>query len=287
MRRELNKTGLKVRAIGLGAMPLSLEGRPDEAQAYDVIEAFIECGGDFIDTANVYCLDSSDIGHNERLINKILAQLGRRDEVLIATKGGLIRPNGSWDVDARPEELRAACEKSLLDLNTDVIALYQLHAPDPNVRLTDSIGELIRLKEEGKILHIGLSNVGPDELELALRETQIASVQNRCHPFKKRDFNNGLVRMCEDRGIAYIPHSPVGGHSGHTRLPNHPIFQQLARKYEASPYCIALAWLLHKGEHIIPIPGASKVSSVKDSAKAVDIKLEQTDVAEIDGIPDG
>ncbi|MCI0399784.1 MAG: aldo/keto reductase [Gammaproteobacteria bacterium] len=286
MRRTLNGTDITVRAIGLGAMPLSIEGRPSEVQAFEVIKVFIECGGDFIDTANVYCLDSSDIGHNERLIHDALTRIGKRDAAIIATKGGLIRPKGAWEVDARGEKLRAACEKSLKDLKTDVIALYQLHASDPKVALADSLGELIRLKEEGKILHIGLSNIGPDELQLALRHTPIASVQNRCHPFKKRDLKNGMISMCEREGISYIPHSPVGGHFGHKRLPKYPLFQRLAGKYQASPYCIALAWLLHKGDHIIPIPGASKVSSVKDSATAVKVTLEPKDIEDIDRIPD-
>ncbi|HZA28111.1 MAG TPA: aldo/keto reductase, partial [Gammaproteobacteria bacterium] len=112
MKRELDSTGIKVRAVGLGAMPLSIQGRPDEARAYEVIKAFIDCGGDFIDTANVYCLDDSDLGHNERLLHKVLARLGVLDTVLVATKGGLTRPRGRWEVDGRPEWLRSSCERS-------------------------------------------------------------------------------------------------------------------------------------------------------------------------------
>jgi aryl-alcohol dehydrogenase-like predicted oxidoreductase len=286
MQREINITGLKVNAIGLGAMPLSISGRPDEAQAFAVIEAFVEGGGDFIDTANAYCLDDSDIGHNERLIHKALTRIGKRDKVIIATKGGLRRPRGSWTVDGSPKWLRSSCEKSLKDLNTEVITLYQLHAVDPDIDFKTTLEELIRLKQESKILHIGLSNVGPDHLQTALRYTPIISVQNRCNPFDKKDFKNGLIELCRSKGITYIPHSPVGGHHGHVRLPQDPLFRRLSEKYGVSPYCIALAWLLHKGEHIIPIPGASKVSSVQDSARAVDIKLEQEDIEAIDRMPD-
>jgi aryl-alcohol dehydrogenase-like predicted oxidoreductase len=111
-------------------------------------------------------------------------------------------------------------------------------------------------------------NVSTEELEFALRLAPIASVQNRCNPFEKRDFKNGLVELCAQRGITYIPHSPVGGHHGHVRLPQHPLLRQLSAKHGVSPYRIALAWFLHKGPHIIPIPGTSKVTSVRDSAEA-------------------
>ena len=287
MQRAINDTGLEVNAIGLGAMPLSIAGRPDEAQAYAVIAAFVEAGGNFIDTANVYCLDDTDLGHNERLIDRALRQIGKRDEAVIATKGGCRRPRGAWTMDGSPEWLRSSCEKSLKDLNTEAITLYQLHAVDPRVDLRVSLEALINLKEEGKILHIGLSNIGPEHLEMALAYTPIASVQNRCNPFFKEDLKNGLIEICRQRGIAYLPHSPVGGHHGHRRLPRDPLFQRLSIKYEASPYRIALAWLLHKGEHIIPITGASKVSSVLDSAGAVDITLAQEDINAIDRILDG
>ena len=286
MKRRLNGTGWTIRPPGLGGMPLSIAGRPDETQAFDVIAAFVEGGGDFIDTANVYCLDDSEIGHNERLISRALARIGKRAAVLVATKGGLRRPGGAWTVDGNPTWLRTSCEKSLEDLGSDAIALYQLHAPDPQVDFGDTLGELIRLKEEGKVLHIGLSNVERKELEFALRHTPIASVQNRCNPFFKRDFDNGLIGMCLSKGVAYIPYAPVGGNRGHVRLPAHPLFRRLSEKYGASPYCVALAWLLHKGEHIIPIPGASKLSSVRDAPRALDVELERDDIALIDRLPD-
>lgn len=286
MKRKLNGTEWTIRPPGLGGMPLSITGRPDETQAFDVIAAFVEGGGDFIDTANVYCLDDSEIGHNERLISRALARIGKREAVLVATKGGLRRPGGAWTVDGSPAWLRTSCEKSLEDLGSDAIALYQLHAPDPQVDFGDTLGELIRLKEDGKVRHIGLSNVAPKELEFALRLTPIASVQNRCNPFFKKDFANGLIAMCLSKGVAYIPYAPVGGNHGHKRLPAHPLFRRLSEKYDASPYCVALAWLLHKGEHIFPIPGASKVSSVRDAPRALDVELERDDIALIDRLPD-
>ncbi len=286
MNRDLNGTGWQVKPIGLGAMPLSIAGRPDESQAFEVIDTFVEDGGNFIDTANVYCLNDSDIGHNERLIHKALTRIGAREAVLVATKGGLRRPKGEWVTDGNPKWLRSSCEKSLKDLQREAISLYHLHAVDSDVLFDDSLGELIRLKEEGKILNIGLSNVDRAELEFALGRTAVASVQNRCNPFFKRDLDNGLIGLCRERGVAYVPYSPVGGHRGHMRLPKHPLFRRLFKKYGASPYCVALAWLLQKGDHIFPIPGASRVSSVRDSAQALHVRLEPDDVAEIDRLPD-
>jgi aryl-alcohol dehydrogenase-like predicted oxidoreductase len=286
MRREINGTGIRVQAIGLGAMPLSIRNRPDEPQAFEVIRTFVEAGGDLIDTANVYCLDDADIGHNERLIADALERLGKKDRVIVTTKGGLRRPRGEWVVDGDPRFIRASCEKSLQDLRTDRIFLYQLHAVDPNLGLPPTLEELIRLKAEGKIAHIGLSNVMPEHLELALKHTPIASVQNRCNPFEKRDFRNGMVERCRERGVTYIPHSPVGGHYGHVRLGQSELFGRLAEKYQASRYAIALAWFLAKGEHILPIPGASKPASIADSLKAVDLRLDEDDILAIDRIPE-
>lgn len=284
--RELDSTGLRFKAVGLGAMPLSISGRPDETQAAAVIEAFIAGGGDFIDTANVYCLDDDDIGHNERLIRQTLSQLGVGEQVMVATKGGLRRPGGAWIVDGEPDWLRVSCERSLQALRTDCIGLYQLHAVDPKVEFQRSLEALIKLQEEGKIRHIGLSNISPMQLEQALGLTLIASVQNHCNLYDKRDFHNGLIDFCQARRITYIPYSPVGGHNGHTRLMREPLLLQLAAQYEATPHRIALAWLLHKGQHILPIPGASKATSICDSLQATHLALSAEDIAALDRLPD-
>ena len=286
MRRQIGNTGIGVAAIGLGAMPLSIDGRPSEGQAYEVIEAFVSRGGNFIDTANVYCLDDADIGHNERLINKVLTQRGKRDQVVVATKGGLRRPRGSWIVDGDPAWIRESCERSLKDLGTETITLYQLHAVDPKIGLLPSLEELVRLRDEGKIRHIGLSNISLDTLKGALQHAPIESVQNRCNAFEKTDFNNGMVDYCRSRGISYIPHSPVGGHHEHVRLTQNGPLLSLAEKYRASVYCIALAWLLAKGEHILPIPGASRVASIEDSLRAMELIVDPDYIQAIDRLPD-
>lgn len=276
--RQLDNTNIEVYAVGLGAMPLSLDGRPDETHALGVIEAFVDGGGNFIDSANVYCIDDSDVGHNEKLITKALSKLEESNNIFVATKGGLRRPKSDWTVDASPAWLRQSCEKSLRDLNTDSIFLYQLHAPDPDVPLSDSVGELVRLKAEGKIQHIGLSNVTVEQIQLALSITDIISVQNRCNLFERTSFKNGVVKFCEENDITFIAHSPVGGHFQHAQHTDNRLLKKLAEKYDASTYQIMIAWLLNKSPSILTIPGASKTSSITDSLRAINVEISKEDM---------
>jgi aryl-alcohol dehydrogenase-like predicted oxidoreductase len=276
MQRSIGHTKLAVAPIGLGGMPLSIQNRPDERTALRVIEAFLAGGGNFIDTAISYCLDDDDFGHNERLIAKALRNQGRTD-VIVATKGGLTRPGGRWDVDCRPKWLRHCCEQSARDLGRP-IALYYLHTVDPAVPFADSLGELKRLRDEGTIAAIGLSNVQAHHIEEALRLTPIAAVQNRCNVLDTRDFESGLVERCLTLGIAYVPYSSVGGHGGHRRLAQYPELERIAAKHSTTIYAIALAWLLAKGPHVLPIPGATKIASVKSSLSAVDVLLDGDDL---------
>jgi aryl-alcohol dehydrogenase-like predicted oxidoreductase len=277
MQRALGNTGRSVMPIGLGGMPLSIQGRPDERTALAVIEAFVAGGGNHIDTAVSYCLDDRDFGHNERLIAKALRQLGRTD-VLVATKGGLTRPGGRWEVDCSPRWLRRCCEQSVRDLGAP-IPLYYLHTVDPNVPLADSLSELVRLRDEGKIAAIGLSNVKPAQLDEAVRLTRIAAVQNRCNVLDTRDVESGLVERCRTLDIAYVPYSPVGGHFGRARLEQFPALARIGAKHSTTPYVIALAWLLAQGPHIVPIPGASKVASIESSLTAPGVRLDGDDLA--------
>lgn len=277
VKRALGDSGLAVEPIGLGGMPLSIQGRPDERTALAVIEAFLAGGGDHIDTAFSYCLDERDYGHNERTIAKALRNLGRTD-VVVATKGGLTRPEGRWEVDCSPQWLRRCCEQSVRGLGGP-IALYYLHTVDPAVPLADSLGELVQLRSEGKIGAIGLSNVNARQLEEALRLTNIAAVQNRCNVLDTRDFESGLVERCRALGIAYVAYSPVGGHRGHVRLQANEAIRRIAAKHSTSVYVVALAWLLAQGPHIVAIPGATKVASIEASLTAPRIRLDAEDLA--------
>ena len=264
--------------IGLGGMPMSIAGRPDRAQALRLITRFIEIGGTFIDSANVYCLDDADLGHNEKLIKDAMSNIARCDDVVVATKGGLRRPGGQWITDAHPSWLRTSCERSLLDLSLDRIDLYQLHAVDAKVPIEDSIGELARLADEGKIVAIGISNVDIAALKRARAVAPIVSVQNRCSIFCRRDFDSGLIAYSEAFDVAYIAHSPMGGYRGYVHTADHAVVKRIADDYGVSAYCVALAWLLTQGPHIIPIPGARRRLSVEDSHDAINVVLTEEDL---------
>ena len=277
--RKLGQSGPVVSVIGLGGMYLSITGRPSEDDAIRTIEASLAAGVTFIDTADVYCTDEKDYGHNERLIAKAV---GKKAGITIATKGGLLRPNGSWTRDATPDHLRAACEASLKALGRDSIDLYQLHAPDPKVKLAESIGALARLHDEGKIKLVGLSNVSVAEIKTAEAIVPIASVQNRWNPADRSPEENGVLDYCTERGIAFLPYSPFGGASGAKSLHELGHLSEHAKKRDVSPHRLVLAWMIAKSPIVIPIPGGRRIASVEDSARAADLELTADDVREIE-----
>ena len=274
--------------IGLGAMPLSLVNRPTETQAIDVIHQFIAMGGNFIDTANVYGFDESDKGHNERLIQRALKTLHQTDHVLVATKGGATRPNNGWSFKGggHPKSLRAACEQSLVNLQRNEHGLYYLHGPDIDIPLEDSLGELIRLKDEGKIKQLGVANFTLDQLSMTTNLTSLFAVQNRCNPFCKGDITSGVMNYCKTNNIYYIPYCPLGGSFDHAKLNQSPLFINLAAKYQVSSYSLCLAWLLHKGDYVIPIPGMNTLAQLEENFKATTLSIEANDLEAMNQFPD-
>lgn len=273
---------IEVSVVGLGGMPMSLAGRPPEAQSIEVIHAALDGGITLVDTADVYCVDDDDLGHNERLIAAALRSWrGDRSRILLATKGGLRRPKGAWTTDGRPERLRAACEASLRALGVDRIALYQLHAPDAAVPFADSVGALARLRDEGKIQHVGLSNVSAAQLEEARRIVPIASVQNRFNALDRRALEGGVVAACERHGVLFLAYSPVGGSRGREALRSDPRLAAIARRRSASPEEIAIAWCVARSPVIVPIPGASKPESAASILRAAAITLDADEMREI------
>jgi aryl-alcohol dehydrogenase-like predicted oxidoreductase len=212
LTRPLGPNLPAVTIVGYGGMHLSLDSRPPEDVGVKVVHAALDAGETLIDTANVYCLDQNDIGHNERLIARALREWrGNRENVLVATKGGLVRPTGRWDRDARPEQLRQACDRSLKALGVEQIALYQLHAVDPAVPLEESLGAMVDLQKAGKIRAIGLSNVSVEEIKRGERVTTISTVQNRLNPFFREAIREGVIDYCATRGIGFLAYSPTGG----------------------------------------------------------------------------
>jgi aryl-alcohol dehydrogenase-like predicted oxidoreductase len=273
--RTLGSSGIEVRPIGLGGMPMSIQGRPDRAQS-------LEVGVDFVDTADVYCLDDDDLGHNERLIAEGIRRFGQGLPIVVGTKGGCTRPGGRWDRDGRPAHLKVACDRSLAALGVDRITLYQLHAPDDRVRFEDSVGALADLRTAGKVAHVGLSNVTVRQIEQAEAIVPIVSVQNRCNAHDVRAFHDGVMAYCQERGIAFLPYSPVGGGRGVGRLKDDPVLTRIGAPYGATAPQVALAWLLAKCPVAIPIPGASRPESITSSFGALDLALTPEDLAEID-----
>jgi aryl-alcohol dehydrogenase-like predicted oxidoreductase len=272
--RSLGAEAPQVTCVGFGGMPLSTAGRPDAAESVRTLHAALDAGMTLIDTADVYCLDNSDIGHNERLIARALREWpGDSDSVVVATKGGLTRPDGRWDRDARPDRLRAACEASLSALGVDAIDLYQLHAPDPKVPLEDSVGALAELRAEGKIRAVGLSNVSVEEIRKASAIVPIASVQNRLSPFFREALGEGVVEHTAREGMGFLAYSPVGGGRLNRKLPDHAVVAEIAGSRGISTHAVVLAWVLGRAPNVIVIPGARTAAHALDSIVAAGVHL--------------
>jgi aryl-alcohol dehydrogenase-like predicted oxidoreductase len=276
-----------VSAIGLGGMQMSIEGRPDEAESVRTIHAALDAGVTLIDTADAYHLLAGETGHNERLIAKALASYpGDTSNVLVATKGGHLRPgDGSWTLDGSPEHLREAAEASLKALEVEAIGLYQFHRPDPKVPYEESVGALKELLDAGKIRLAGISNANITQIEAARRilgDGNLASVQNEFSPAFRS--SEGELRYCAEAGIAFLPWSPLGGSDAAPGLGTwHKRFGEVARGHGVSPQRVTLAWMLAKAPVVIPIPGARRVESIADSARAPELALTAEELSLLDG----
>jgi aryl-alcohol dehydrogenase-like predicted oxidoreductase len=273
-----------VSGIGLGGMPMSIEGRPDEGRSIATIHAALDAGVTLIDTADAYHLKAGEVGHNEELIAKALESYGGpTDEVIVATKGGHLRPgDGSWTLDGRPEHLREAAKASAQRLGVEAIGLYQFHRPDPEVPYADSVGAIRDLLDEGVIRMAGISNADPDQIRQAneILGGRLVSVQNQFSP----RFRSSLpeLELCAELGIAFLPWSPLGGISSAGELgERHGAFQEVAQAHGVSPQQVALAWELSLAPVVIPIPGASRPESIQDSVQALTLELSAEELARL------
>ncbi len=262
---------LEVRRLGYGAMRLCgprIMGWPaDRENALAVLRRVVELGVNLIDTSNAYGPEVNELQIAEALHPY-------PDGLVIATKGGLVRDDSaSWPTDGRPEKLKEACEGSLKRLRLERIDVYQLHAPDPKVPIEESVGALRELRDEGKIKHVGLSNVDVDELERAEGVVPIVSVQN--------EYNLGFresedVRdACERKGLAFLPWYPLASGS----LAQQRQLDEVAKKYDATPAQVALAWLLQRSPVMVPIPGTSALEHLEENMGANDLRLSDEDFA--------
>jgi pyridoxine 4-dehydrogenase len=281
---QIQKTGISVSAIGLGAMPMSIYDRPPESQSIAVIHRAMELGVTFIDTADSYCKDESDKHHNERLIHKALQSYsGDTSNVIIATKGGLMRPNQTWARNGNPQHLRETIRVSFEALGGDKpIDIWQYHSPDPQYTIEESLQAVKEAVDAGLIKFVGVSNFSVEEIKRARDVVDIVSVQNQYSPWQRQPEKDGVLQYCEDEGLTFLPWSPFGGMRRHSNLEDIPAIAQLAQEKGVSVYCIVLAWLRAKSPCILPIPGASKVSSIEDTVNAVNVKLSEAEVQRID-----
>jgi pyridoxine 4-dehydrogenase len=282
--KQLAKSGVYVSAIALGGMPMSLSSRPPESESIKVIHRAIELGVTFIDTADSYCKDESDKHHNEKLIHKALQTYnGDASNVVVATKGGLMRPQGSWTRNGNPEHLHKTIRESFEALGGNKpIDIWQYHAPDSNYTIEEALKPAKEAVESGLIRFVGVSNFSVEQIKQAQDVVEIVSVQNQYSPWYRQPEKDGVLKYCEQEQLTFLPWSPFGGSRRHSDLQDIKAIAQLASYKGVSVYCIVLAWLRSKSPSILPIPGASKVSSIEDSVRAVDVKLSDDEVQKID-----
>lgn len=276
---------VEVSAIGLGGMPMSIEGRPDRQRSIETIHAALDAGVTLIDTADAYHRDADDVGHNESLIAEALSSYGSdTSDVLVATKGGHLRPgDGSWTLNGSPAYLRQACEASLKRLGVEAIGLYQFHRPDPKTPYEESVGAIRDLLDEGKIRMAGISNASPERIRLSqeILGGRLVSVQNQFSPSFRS--SEPELELCDQLGIAFLPWSPLGGISKAGELGSaFAPFQEVADAHGVSPQQVCLAWMLAKSPVVIPIPGSSRPETIRDSVEAVHLALSREELDRLD-----
>ena len=264
-------------------MRLSTEPDRDEPRALAVLHAALDAGVTLLDTADVYCWHDSEIGHNERLIARALRDWnGDRSLITVATKGGLTRPDGRWAPDGRAKHLAAACERSCRALDVRTIDLYQLHAVDPRTPLSTSVRALAALQRNGLIKSIGLSNVTVGQIEQARTIAPIDAVQVELSVYYDGSILSGVAACCAANGIRLLAYRPLGGRKSISRIAADESLAAIGSRHRATPHEIALAWLDDLHETVIPIPGVTRVDTVRSVARARQVVLTHEDRSELD-----
>jgi len=271
----------EVMPIGFGAMRLGLEGRPNADDSVDTLHAAFDAGVQLIDTAVNYCSSPEEFGYDEALVARALRDWsGDRDQISVICKGGVLRTETEQVLlNGTPENLRWSCDTSLRSLGVDQIWLYLLHGVDPKVPFEESIGALIELQRQGKVQHIGLSNIGRKQLIQAQELMTVASVQNGLSLWNRASLP--LAQLCAEFGIAFHAYGPLGSR---TQDLMNPTLTAIAARHGRSPAQVALAWVLAQTKTTIPIPGGRRPESVRDSAAAADLELSEQDLVELGGM---
>lgn len=279
---------VEVGAIGLGLMTFDQTGAQPREQLAETVRAALDAGVTLFDTADAYGpgeeLGEGAMGANERLVASLLDELGVRDRVLLATKGGHVRTDGGgWALDSSAAHLKQAVDDSLERLGVDQIALWQHHRPDPAVPFEEVLGTLREIADSGKVRMLGLSNADPDQIRAAHAALgdALVSVQNEFSPAFRS--SRPEIDVCEELGLAFLPWSPLGGLGDAKALAErHPAFAEVAAARGVSAQRVALAWELAQSPVVIPIPGAKRPESVRDSAAAADLDLTDEELARLD-----
>lgn len=277
-----------VSAIGLGGMPLSRNrfatGQlPPREDAIATVHAALEAGVTFFDTADCYAPDGTGLGHNEELIAEALRSAGS-PEVFVATKGGIRRDGADWPLDGRPEWIQQAVRGSLSRLEVEVIDLYQHHRPDPSVPYAETIGAFKQLYDEGLVARVGLSNADPAQIREAhsILGPALVAVQNQFSPTFRS--SEPELALCGELGLAFLPWSPLGGMRQAAELGNDAApFAEIGQQHGVSAQQVCIAWLLARGTHVVPIPGASRPASIRDTAAATHLQLSEDEIRRLDG----
>ncbi len=270
--RRIGSDGPTVSVIGLGGMLLSINGRPPADQSARVIKMAVDSGMTLFDTADSYCLDENEMGHNERLLS--LGLEGRRDSVVVTTTLGIRRPGGAWTVDSDPDYLIESVERSLKNQRVEALDVVFLYAPDMRVPYDESVGALGRLREIGKIKQVGLCNIDLELLKKAEGVTRIDAVQNRWNPQSREPEKEGIIEYCASKGTAFIGYAPFGGTLGAPTLTTLGKLSDQARRRRLSPYQLVLAWMINKSPNVFVVPGARRAESVEDSAGAGSVEFD-------------
>lgn len=267
----------------LGCMRLSTENDRDETTAIAVLHAALDAGVTLLDTADAYCWDDDERGHNERLIARALTTWrGARGSIVVATKGGMTRPEGRWVPDGRAKHLAAACEASCRALDAQRLDLYQLHAPDLRVPFATSVRALASLKRAGVIERIGLCNVTVGQIEEARRIVEIDSIQVEVSLWHDQHFLSGVVRHCVANRLQLLAYRPVGGRKAHPRTSSHPVLGEIAALQSATPFDVALAWLASLSPFIVPLPGVTRVETARSAGRYRTLQLTGEQIVRLD-----
>jgi pyridoxine 4-dehydrogenase len=284
--RLFGKTGIEVSILGYGAMPLSVEDRPPETEALDVLQKVLARGVSFIDTADTYGLDPSDVHHNERLLAKMLSTApDGGGKVRIATKGGTVRKQPGWEIDGSPPRLYRVIRESFEALGGEhPIFLWQHHWPDPRYSIQAMMEPVKRAVTEGLVRFVGVANYSIDQINQAREVVDVVAVQSQYNLWRREPEREGLLEYCEKEDLVFLPWRPLGGLGLAQRLDEIKPLTDLAAERGISPHRLVIAWLLAKSKSILPIPGSRRLEKIMDCLEAENVRLTPFEIAKIDAI---